>query len=233
MKIKAIFFDLDDTLHDHLAPFTNTFIHAFQALGPLPDVPTAYKRFRYYSDLQWVDYTKGKISLEQLRIYRILLTLESFGIMLSEDKAMQFQQNYNKSLNDLKLFSEVPKLFNELKISGLEVGLITNGPTAHQQDKIRQLRLTQFIREELIFISDQVGIAKPNPDIFHKASEKINIPAKNLLYVGDSWENDVVGPSTAGWNSVWFNHRNRKPLTDIKPLAEVKELLSILKVLND
>jgi len=89
-----------------------------------------------------------------------------------EDKAMQFQQNYEKSLNDLKLFSEVPKLFNELKISGLEVGLITNGPTAHQQDKIRQLRLTQFIREELIFISDQVGIAKPNPDIFHRPQRK-------------------------------------------------------------
>lgn len=233
MKIKAIFFDLDDTLHDHQAPFANALIDTFNDLQIPADVHTAYVGFRYFSDLLWPDYTNRKISLEQLRIDRIMLTLKSFGISLTEDKARQFQKNYENNLNDLKLFSEVPKLFNELKMSGLELGLITNGPTSHQQNKIRQLNLSKFIREDLMFISDQVGYAKPDPYIFHKASQKINIPADHLLYIGDSWENDVVGPSAAGWNSVWFNHRNREPLTDHRPLAVVKELSSLLKVLSN
>jgi hypothetical protein len=78
--------NLNPRLVKNQAPFTQTFYHAFQDLETLPD---AYKRFRYYSDLRWVDYGQGKIPFEHLRIARIVLTLESFGISLSENKAQQ------------------------------------------------------------------------------------------------------------------------------------------------
>ncbi|MFB7303431.1 HAD family hydrolase [Heyndrickxia sporothermodurans] len=210
--IKAIFFDLDDTLHDHQAPFAKAFMETFKYLKILPAISDSYKKFRYYSDLQWGDYTKGKISLEHLRINRIKSTLESFDITLSEDQAIQFQKAYEHNLNHLTLFSEVPQLFKELTTKGTELGIITNGPVAHQQKKIHQLRLTQMIPNDRIFISDQVGYAKPDPRIFHEVREKINIPAQNLIYVGDTWENDIVGPTNAGWNAIWFNHRNRRRL---------------------
>ncbi|MCM3568562.1 HAD family hydrolase [Neobacillus mesonae] len=231
MKIKAIFFDLDDTLHDHQAPFMHTIRETFQTLEALPD-DTIYKRFRHYSDLLWVDYSSRKMSLESMRIKRIMLTLESFGCTISEEEARLFQKTYEYNLKHLRLFSDVPELFHRLRHNGMELGIITNGPVSHQRNKIDRLGLTQFISEDLIFISDEVGVAKPNPEIFHTASEKVGHHGENLIYVGDSWENDVVGSLAAGWNAVWFNYRGRKPDTDDKPLAVITELSELMDVLR-
>ncbi|MDQ6594893.1 HAD family hydrolase [Bacillus salipaludis] len=232
MEIKAVFFDLDDTLHDHQAPFAKALLDTIHHWPSMPDLNTAYKKFRYYSDYFWKDYTQGNISLEQLRINRIIATLENLGKGISEQEAVRFQENYENNLNTPILFTEVPSVFDALKRKGIEVGLITNGPITHQQNKISQLGLQDFINEELIFISDQVGFAKPNPQLFHTAAKKIDLPAEHLLYVGDTWENDVVGPISAGWNAIWFNHRSREPLTDHKPLAEINKLSSLLNLLN-
>jgi HAD superfamily hydrolase (TIGR01509 family) len=232
MEIKAVFFDLDDTLHDHQAPFAHALVDSFMEWKTRPDFDTAYKRFRSFSDYFWKDYTQGTISLEQLRINRIMSAMESLDRKISEGEARQFQQNYENRLSNLTLFTEASVVFDALKKLGIEVGLITNGPVAHQQNKIRQLQLNKFIDEKLMFISDGVGYAKPNPQIFHIAAAKIQLPAETLLYVGDTWENDVAGAMTAGWNAVWFNHRNREPLTGHEPLGEIKILSELMEVLK-
>lgn len=230
MTIQAVFFDLDDTLHDHQAPFASALFSSFSSFSA-DDIDIWYKKFRHYSDLLWRDYTKGAIPLEQLRIDRITLTMRCFELELTTDEAIQFQENYEHHLNNLTLFPEVPELFHTLRQDGYELGIITNGPTFHQRKKINQLGLHKLIDEKLIFISDEVGVAKPSPQIFHHAASKINLPAQKLLYVGDTWENDVAGPISAGWNTVWFNHRSRQPLTEVKPMAKVKSLLGVLAVL--
>jgi len=232
MDIKAIFFDLDDTLHDHHAPFAR----AISPLLPGPknqlDTVDIYKSFRFYSDVLWKEYDCGKIPLDQLRVERIVRTLKECSIEVTEEKAIQFQESYEQELQLLTLFPEVPLLLKELKELGVEIGLITNGPTEHQWMKIRQLGLGVHFSENHIFISDRVGRAKPNPYIFEVAAREINLPSENLLYVGDSWENDVVGPIKAGWNAVWFNHRGKQPLTDHKPIAKINTLSDLLSLVK-
>lgn len=232
MDTKAIFFDLDDTLHDHHAPFARAIFPLLPSSKNHLETVDIYKTFRFYSDVLWKEYDSGKIPLDQLRIERIVRTIKDFGVEVSEENANQFQQSYDKELERLTLFSEVPMLLRELKEAGIELGLITNGPTEHQRKKIHQLGLDEHFSVKHIFISDQVGKAKPNPYIFEVAAGQIKLPPENLLYVGDSWENDVVGPMNAGWNAVWFNHRGKQPLTDHKPVAEITSLSSILKLVK-
>ena len=233
MSIKAIFFDLDDTLHDHLKPFSDAFKGIFPAYYRTISIETVYKKFRDASDFLWEIYSRNEIDLAELRKQRIIHALKNFEISISNEQAQQFQKRYESQLNHLELFQEVPELLTLLSNKGYLLGIITNGPTEHQLKKIEILGLEKYIPRDLIFISDEVGAAKPNPEIFNVAANTIAFSPRELLYVGDSWTNDVTGPSNAGWQAIWFNHRKRQPVTtDYKPLGEVKCLLDILSVLN-
>lgn len=69
----------------------------------------------------------------------------------------------------------------------------------------------------MIFISDAVGLAKPDPAIFAHVNRVTGTTPENSLYVGDTWANDVVGALTAGWKVCWYNPRGRQPGTDHAP----------------
>lgn len=226
--IQAIFFDLDDTLHDSLYPFEHAIKTLLPGVAPGFDMNTLYIKFREASDWLWKDYVAGKMSLSELRTKRIILALKSMDITIDTTSAQAFQKQYEINQGQLKMFPEVPSIFGALKDKGIIVGMITNGPVEHQHKKISSLGLTSYIPAHLIFVSDGVGVAKPNPDIFHHVRNHVNILPHGLLYVGDSWENDIAGSSKAGWQSLWFNHRKKEPETNHKPLAVIHNLESIL-----
>jgi HAD superfamily hydrolase (TIGR01549 family) len=232
LGIKAIFFDLDDTLHDHLFPFSNAFKTTFPDYYEQINIESVYKSFRDFSDLLWKNYSNNELTLQELRMNRIALAMKGFTIHISNESASEFQTQYESGLKHLRLFPEVPELLVMIKNKGYEIGMITNGPVDHQLNKINSLGLTEFIPREMIFISDEVGIAKPNPGIFHHAGDKFNFAPKEFLYIGDSWHNDVVAPTEAGWRTIWFNHRKRQPGTDHRPVAEIDQLSNFLSVLS-
>lgn len=50
--------------------------------------------------------------------------------------------------------------------------------------------------------------SKTDKRIFSRAAERMGILPQEICYVGDSFENDIVGAKAAGWNAVWYNHRD-------------------------
>ncbi|MFS0779638.1 HAD family hydrolase [Neobacillus sp. 3P2-tot-E-2] len=132
MAIKAIFFDLDDTLHDHLYPFSKAFKDSFPHLYEQMDVVSLYKKFRDFSDLLWKKYSNHELTLEELRIARIEMAFEYFKKGINTEQASEFQAQYELNGDNLQLFAEVPELINEIKAKGILVGIITNGPVQHQ-----------------------------------------------------------------------------------------------------
>jgi HAD superfamily hydrolase (TIGR01549 family) len=232
MGIKAIFFDLDDTLHDHLLPFSNAFKLTFPSNDEQLDIEAVYKKFRDFSDLLWKKYSVGELTLEQLRSDRLVSAMKYFNRHISEAQAIDFQARYEEGLNNLRLFPEIPELIEKLKSKEIHVGIITNGPVEHQFNKIKLLGLTNHIPREMMTISDEVGVAKPNVQIFHLVAQRHGFSPNEILYIGDSWPNDVVAPIEAGWQAVWYNHRKRQPTTEHKPLAEIDQLLSVLEFIE-
>jgi HAD superfamily hydrolase (TIGR01549 family) len=232
MDIKTIFFDLDDTLHDHQKPFKDAFKSIFPDSIEKHFIGSIYKKFRERSDVLWEFYTKGEMTLEELRNQRIIQAMEYFNMNITCEKATQFQFMYQNCLSNLELFPRVPELLETLKEIGFQIGIITNGPVEHQLNKISALSLTKHIPVERIFVSDAIGVAKPNPEIFQYVAKKIMKTPEELLYIGDSWNNDVDCPYQAGWQSVWYNHRKRNPESDTQPLAVIDSLMSLVQVLK-
>ena len=115
------------------------------------------------------------------------------------------------------------------------LGIVTNGPAQHQWDKVNALGVTEWIPVGHVFISGALGVAKPDKRIFSRAAERMGILPQEICYVGDSFENDIVGAKAAGWNAVWYNHRGHQAAGDVKPDAVVRseaELIACLEKIS-
>lgn len=207
-KPYAVFFDLDDTLYDQLAPYRLAVEHVLgeEAVKEL-DMDALYYKFRHYSDVLWGPYLSGELPLTEMRIRRAAMALADFGIMIRDETALLIQQQYEAEQGRIELHPGVRECFAALEREGCLLGIITNGPHEHQQKKLEALRLPELIDPSRIFISGAVGMAKPDPALFAYVNEQTSTSAERCCYIGDSWANDVVGAAGAGWSAIWFNPR--------------------------
>lgn len=218
---KGVFFDLDDTLYDHMIPLRA----ALQAVLTLPeDFPyeDAYHRFRYHTDTLSAalegSFNEGNTAaMEDVRVARFIHTLADYGIPISEEQGRQLQDSYISRQFDIEMFDGAEQLLTTLRDQGYVVGVITNGLEKHQMKKIRKLELDQLLSPERIFASGAVGYDKPDARIFHYVNEQTGTHPEDCIYVGDSWRNDVMGTKEAGWTMIWFNHRDVPPEGDYRP----------------
>lgn len=207
--IEAIVFDVDDTIYDQQQPFRN----AVKALVPYfdeRDMHQLYILFRLYSDENFPKVMAGDWSLAHMRTHRITQSLTDLDYpKLTEEQALRFQKIYEEELDAITMHQEVRKTLDYLKAKKIPVGIITNGPTDHQYKKIKQLRLEDWVPSDHIIISQATGFQKPEVDIFRLAEKNFQLDPAHTLYVGDSFDNDVVGAKDSGWHALWFNHRER------------------------
>lgn len=222
--IQGIVFDLDDTLYEQQAPFASAISKLFPTF-PKKEMNALFIRFRYYSDLHYMKSITGEWSLEKMRHERIRLALADFDFVSDDSKLASFQDAYDQALQTISLPAEIIALLTFLKQREIPLGIITNGPVSRQKEKIRALQLTRWIEPEKIIISDAVGIQKPDPEVFHLMELRLGLASDALLYIGDSFENDVIGAKAAGWSVWWFNHQNR-PLPTGQTAIFEKELTS-------
>jgi HAD superfamily hydrolase (TIGR01549 family) len=220
-KIKAVFFDVDDTLYDQMATFRKALERSGILIGDVP-MEVFYKEMRYQSDVLWSDYQAGTLLLETMRIIRIQQAGAAYRIEISAGQAAQFQSCYEDEQSKLSPYPEAIPLIQKLRSQAITVGLITNGPVDHQRRKIEQLELHKWVPEQLIFISDALGFAKPDPRVFHHVNQVSASEPEACLYIGDSWRNDIAGAASVGWQSIWLNHRDRLPETGHQPAAVIR-----------
>lgn len=208
---EAIFFDVDDTLYDHLIPFKKAVAPFVNDEESFP-FEEAYHRMRYYSDKISVELGgAGKMdqgdATEQMKQDRFQFALREFGIHITSQQAQSIQQQYFSCQFDIELFSGAKQLMIDLQHAGHLVGILTNGAEAHQWKKIQVLELDKIVPKDHIFVSGTYGWDKPDKKIFDYINTKSDTKPEQCTYIGDSWRNDVIGATNAGWNMIWFNHR--------------------------
>lgn len=207
--IQGVVFDLDDTLYEQQAPFAEA-VHTIFPAFPTEKMNSLFIRFRHYSDLHYMKSITGEWSLEKMRYERIRLALADFDFISTDSNLEKFQAAYDQALQSISLPSEIVASLDFLTQQKTPLGIITNGPVDRQKDKLNALQLTRWIDSENTLISDGVQIQKPDPEIFHLMEKQLNLSAESLLYIGDSFDNDVIGAKAAGWSVWWFNHQGRK-----------------------
>lgn len=207
--ITTIIFDVDDTIYDQQQPFEKAISKIFPHVSST-DFNNLYIRFRFHSDESFSKSTSGEWSMKQMRTYRINEALKDLNYpAITELQGTIFQIAYKEELNQISVHKEVIKVLDFLKEKNISMGVITNGPSRHQQNKIQQLALEKWIPREHILVSGDTDFHKPQIELFDLATKQINLIPANTLYVGDSFENDMIGATNAGWQGLWFNHRSR------------------------
>ena len=227
--LKAILFDIDDTLYDLSIPFKEAFREFFP--GEKMDLEGAFLASRKYSDLIYDRSLSGEISMAEMYIYRLGNAFQDYGKIIDGPTALQFQSVYEKRQHEIRMTEEMERMLEELSRK-ITLGIITNGPSEHQRDKVRALGVERWIPMERIWISGDLGVGKPHKEIFEAAREKLGLKPEELCFVGDAYGHDILGAKGAGWKAVWFNHRGRQITGEVTPDYEVRseqELIALLE----
>jgi putative hydrolase of the HAD superfamily len=123
-------------------------------------------------------------------------------------------------------FPEVLQVQERLFAVGCRLGVITNGPPgAHQRAKLEVAGLTPFFGEA-VFISSEVGAAKPDKRIFDHALRTLGARPDEAIFVGDNLQADALGAAGAGINAFWLNREGT--VVDLPPNVQMVKSLSEL-----
>ena len=110
--------------------------------------------------------------------------------------------------------------------------LMTNGSPSLQNTK---LSITPQIATyfDHIVISGAFGKGKPDPSIFIHALELASVSKEEALMIGDNLMTDILGASQAGIKSVWINRENKTPSTEVTPTYTITSLKELLGILEE
>lgn len=205
--IRAILFDLDDTLMDHTAA-----MHA--AVGEwLPG--GHHERFAEIERKWFAAYERGEVSHQGQRVERCREFLGRPEMTEQEalaeyDRYLAAYEKHWQALGDA-----LPTLQYFLA-SGLKVGILTNGTRKMQEAKLRAGGLDLPGIE--LFPTVEMTKPKPHREAYLEACRRLNVEPSSTLMVGDSLANDVVGARAAGLKALHFD---RDKNGDIAALSEL------------
>ncbi len=224
MKYRWLLFDLDNTLFDFDAAELKALARTFPQFGHTytPEVGEAYHRINH--DL-WQTFERGEITAVQLRTARFQRLFQAIGV--DADPAA-FSNVY---LGNLAAFPDLIDGADELipRLSRThQLALITNGLSDVQWPRLAASPIGDYFTA--VTISDEIGIAKPDPGIFDAAFAAMGQPAKNdVLIIGDSLTSDIRGGVNYGIDTCWYNPAGKPNPNGLTPTYEIRQLHEMLE----
>ncbi len=142
---------------------------------------------------------------------------------------------HDTKFKELAPFDDVYPLLTDLNAAGIITGVVTHGWTAKQAEKLVRLGLVPYLDPRAIFISDQIGISKPNPKLYQVALKDLRLPASDVMYVGDNVEHDVAPPLALGMITVWARRAAKRlpRAEDPEPHHVVDDFRELREILRE
>lgn len=223
MKYKVIFFDLDNTLLD----FNRAELYAFEKtirVSGYPYSKAVYNLYDTYNNELWNALEQGKMDIGVLKIERFRYLIEKLNLVYNpKEMSKLYEKHLGEVAYEMKNAYEVCSSLNKK----YTLAIITNGILAVQKNRMAQCRLTPLMKE--IFISEEVGISKPDAGIFEYALSKMGVTKEEALMVGDSLTSDMQGSIGVGMDCCFLNpncFEATLPVTyEIKKLEELLDIL--------
>ena len=234
MPLKAVLFDLDDTLFDHHHSCRTALTAVHQRHACFACVPFAEFE-QLHSDLLEANHLKvlqGQFTLDDARRTRFRQMFLHYNGQSDDASVHETVRTYRRAyLDGERVVEGAVPLLERLRAANLRIGVVTNSTLDEQTSKLRRLKLEHLI--DLLVVSEAVGCAKPDPRIFTAALEQLGCQPDEAVMIGDSWANDVLGSQAAGIRAVWFNRRGTScpdqtmasEITAFSPLDKVWQLL--------
>jgi putative hydrolase of the HAD superfamily len=234
--VRAVLFDLDDTLFDHHGCSRSALqgvheSHACFGNMPFDDLADAHRRL--LEELHH-DVMLGRIPLDEARRERFRRLFGVAGVDASVEQASAAAVTYRDRYKSARRAIEGAAALLPLVRARARVGIVSNNLLEEQQEKLRHCGLDRFV--DALVVSEEAGVSKPDPLIFHIALERLACAAADAVMVGDSWPADVIGARAAGVRAIWFNrHGAPKPdgADDVAEIAALAPPDSLLRLVFD
>ena len=113
---------------------------------------------------------------------------------------------HETKFRELSPYEDAVVALRKLARTSLILGIITAGLEIKQAEKLVRLGLLEYLNPNAIFISDQIGISKPNVKLYQRACSDLNLKPIQCMYIGDNPANDIDPPNQIGMITV----RNRR-----------------------
>ena len=222
--LRAVLFDLDDTLFDHricARTALTAFYDAYEALHQRSFAEIERLHASFLEDLH-LRVTSGELPLEVARRERFRRLFEAVGLTAEDAMVAEAAETYRGGYMKIRrAVAGAAALLAAVK-QRAQVGIVSNNLLEEQQGKLRQCALDRFVDE--LVVSEEAGMSKPDPRIFEIALERLGRRADEVVMVGDSWAADVVGARRAGITPIWFNPDRARPPDPDAGVAELHAL---------
>ena len=197
-------FDLDQTLLDFHASEYKALGIVLTANG-LSFSDEIYQAFKAYNKSLWFELEKGSITRTELFTRRFqdvfkrcdgdssqldpltvnddfIRTMSVNGVLM--DGALEFVKKVKEGIPDARIY------------------IASNGATVNAKGRIASTGLDKYI--DYLFISEDLGVTKPDVSFFNICLDKIGEPGASCIMIGDSLSSDMLGAKNASIDSVWF-----------------------------
>jgi putative hydrolase of the HAD superfamily len=226
MAIRAVLWDIDDTIFDYAGADRTGMRHHLGQEG-LPDgfdsVEQALGRWQELTLLHWQRFAAGECDFAGQRRNRLR---DFVGVPMSDDEAEEWFDRHRVHYEAAwALFPDAVPTLDGLAADYRHAAL-SNSAFAHQDRKLRLLGVRD--RFEVLLCAAELGVSKPEAEAFHAACRALELEPGEVAYVGNEPDIDARGAAEAGLLGIWLDRGGvggRPELSRITGLAELPGLL--------
>ena len=229
--MKYILFDIDGTLVDHSGAEQRAILSIFKRYfpeRPKSDAATFTSTWRSISETLMEQYLKGLLGFEEQRTKRVKEVFSAFSRNLEAQQAESIAAQY------LQVYESSWQAYDDVSpcLAGLRqyyTGVLSNGQGDQQRKKLKNTGLLSLFQH--FFFAGDLGVAKPDPEIFRRALLTLNCSPKDAVYVGDNLKIDLEPACGLGIYGVYIDrtapkiHRQNH-MASIPSLTHLAEVIS-------
>ncbi|MGE7886571.1 HAD family hydrolase [Bacillus cereus] len=224
-----IFFDIDGTLLDYDTAEKNGISYFFQEYNDIfsGNELENIKLWHELSEQYFNKFLSKELSFQEQQGLRMSHLFKVYGVDLSPRESQhRFNQYIELYKKNWIAFEDVLYTLQSLQRRGHSLGIISNGDYEQQIEKLTALNILQYFK--YIFTSSEIGISKPDPEIFHRAVLQSNLEMKDCYYIGDRLETDAISSTAAGMQGIWLNRDNSQRKCDVPTIYSLHEILTMI-----
>ncbi|WP_405022046.1 TIGR02253 family HAD-type hydrolase [Methanobrevibacter smithii] len=193
---RVVFFDVDDTLLD-----TSTFAETARkaAIELMVDNGLPLDKDEAYGVLKTIIRQKGSNYGKHFNILTEVVLGHEDPMLV----ALGMITYHNVKIALLRPFAETIDTLIYLKSQRYRLGVISNGITIKQWEKLVRLNVYSFFDE--VITSEEVGAKKPDKLIYDVALRKMNGDPEKSIMIGNKFKEDALGAVNAGMSAILVN----------------------------
>ena len=227
--IRAIGFDLDNTLFDHREAATRGVeLLVLEKEWNYQGDQNIGQEWHRLEDLYFAQYVTGVLTLMEHRRARMRAFLASTNARFEEEQLDALWDEYLIHYsNSWVAFTDAKTALSELKAAGYKLAVLTNGQQTQQEAKLKAMGLAELFEDVLAI--GTVDALKPDPRAFAHLCRILTCNPDEVLFVGDDLDYDVRPAIRSGLHGVWLNRNGLVAPNNIgAQVASLSELMEFL-----